>query len=342
VTGSDLLEGRRRPASAPAPDDPRAEEAAERVLGTRDTRRRMLVIANPYATTVSNRLKNLVVYALQGRYEVEAVETQAPDHATELSREAAEEGVDVVTAFGGDGTINEVANGLAGSAAALAVLPGGSTNVFSRTIGVPNDVVDATEHLLALADRFDPRTIDLGRANGRYFLFASGVGIDAEVVRRVDRRPELKARLRKHYFAWSTVRAFGRALAAPPPQVRVEADGREAEGVTVVAQNSDPFTFYGSRPIRVAEGAGLTTGTISLAVLGRVSALDLPSLTPRFLSGRPSALLRHRQLEGFTGVRSARVVTSGEPLSFHVDGDYKAECTEVRYEAAPACLRVVA
>ena len=77
--------------------------------------RRMLVIVNPYATTVSDRLKNLVVYALRGRYEVHAVDTEARDHATELCREAAREGYDVVVAFGGDGTVNEAANGLVGS-----------------------------------------------------------------------------------------------------------------------------------------------------------------------------------------------------------------------------------
>src|ERR671919_2126148 len=130
----------------------RAEELAERVLPDRTPKKRMLVIVNPYATTVSDRLKNLVVYALQGRYSVEAVDTQARAHATELCREAAEEGYDVVVAFGGDGTLNEAANGLVGSSTPLTALPGGATNVFCRTVGIPTDVVDATEHLLALAD----------------------------------------------------------------------------------------------------------------------------------------------------------------------------------------------
>src|SRR5664279_1977279 len=93
-------------------------------------KKRMLIIVNPYATTVSDKLRNLVVYALQGRFEVEAVSTQAPNHATELSREAARTGdYDVVVAFGGDGTLNEVANGLAGTELPVGILPGGSTNV---------------------------------------------------------------------------------------------------------------------------------------------------------------------------------------------------------------------
>src|SRR5213592_984103 len=109
---------------------------------TADTeRKRMLVIVNPYATTVSDRLKNLVVYALQSRYEVEAVDTETRDHATQLCREAASEGYDVVVAFGGDGTVNEAANGLAGSNTPLSCLPGGRTNVYCRMLGIPTDVV---------------------------------------------------------------------------------------------------------------------------------------------------------------------------------------------------------
>src|SRR5215204_3032319 len=136
--------------------------------------RRMLIIVNPYATTMSVRLKQLVVYALQGRYEVEAIDTQRRNHATELCREAAGEGYDVVVAFGGDGTVNEAANGLAGSDTPLIPLPGGATNVYCRMLGIPNDVVDATEHLLRLADDWRPRPVDLGAVNGRLFTFSAG------------------------------------------------------------------------------------------------------------------------------------------------------------------------
>src|ERR1700742_2559027 len=147
--------------------------------------RRMLVIVNPYATTVSDRLKNLVVYALRGRYDVHAVDTQAPGHATVLCREAAQEGYDVVVAFGGDGTVNEAANGLTGSDTPLCCLPGGRANVWCRLLGIPADVVDATEHLLAIAYDWHPRRVDLGRVNDRHFLFSAGVGLDASVVERV-------------------------------------------------------------------------------------------------------------------------------------------------------------
>ena len=149
------------PTTTGAPEA-RAEELASRLTAAISERKRMLVIVNPYATTVSDRLRNLVVYALAARYEVEAVDTERRDHATQICREAAAEGYDLVVAFGGDGTVNEAANGLLGSDTPLSCLPGGATNVFHRTLGIPGDVVDATEHLLALADDFQPRKVDLG------------------------------------------------------------------------------------------------------------------------------------------------------------------------------------
>src|SRR3954471_15776225 len=134
--------------------------------------RRMLVIINPVATRMSDRLRTLVVYALQGRYDVTSIDTEAKGHAIELCREAAATDYDVVVAFGGDGTVNEAANGLAGSRTALTCLPGGSNNVVAKLLGIPTDVVDATEHLLLMADRFQPRTVDLGLVDGRHFAFA--------------------------------------------------------------------------------------------------------------------------------------------------------------------------
>src|SRR5438270_10216171 len=125
--------------------DPLERLEATLALGRSAPSRRMLIIVNPYATTVSDRLKNLVIYALRGSYEVDAIDTEARDHATELCREAARQRYDVVVAFGGDGTVNEAANGLAGSETALTCLPGGRTNVYCRMLGIPTDLVDATE-----------------------------------------------------------------------------------------------------------------------------------------------------------------------------------------------------
>ncbi len=321
----------------------RAEEPVERRLPRRTPKKRMLVIVNPYATTVSNRLKNLVVYALEGRYSVEAVETQARDHATELCREAAAAGYDVVVAFGGDGTVNEVANGLVGSDTPLTCLPGGATNVFCRTLGIPTDVVDATEHLLRMADDFHPFRVDVGRVNGRYFVFSSGAGLDASVVERVDSHPHLKSRFGEYYFTYAAVSTFTRRYLVRPPRVRVEVAGRSLEGVTVIVQNSDPFTYFGRRPIRIAEGASLDSGSLSLSVLKRATPLEIPTLMPRVFSARAETLHRHRQIDGARDVLQARV-TALEELRFpvQVDGDYVGEFRDVVYGVVPRALAVVA
>src|SRR3954470_20651294 len=240
--------------------------------------RRMLVIVNPYATTMSDRLKHLVVYALQGRYEVEAVDTQRKGHAIELCREAAAEGYDVVCAFGGDGTVNEAANGLAGSGTPLTCLPGGATNVYCRMLGMPNDVVDATEHLLRIADDWHPRTVDLGSVNGRLFTFSAGAGLDASVVERVDSHPVLKARYGPLFYTVSAVSVFLRRYVVTPPRIEVEAAGQRVSGVSAFVQNGDPYTFFRARPIELVEGVELESGRLGGAVLERASPVDIPTV----------------------------------------------------------------
>ncbi len=310
--------------------------------------KRMLIIVNPHATTVSDRLKNLVVYALQGRYEVTAVSTRARAHAIEIGREAGHGEYDIVVAFGGDGTLNEVANGLAGTGVPVGVLPGGSTNVVARTLGIPNDVVDATEHLLELAEAFEPRTIDLGVANGRRFLFACGAGLDAAVVQRVDANPALKARAGDWYFTWAAMSAFYRRYLRNPVRMLMRVDGSKAEGVTAIAQNSDPFTFFRNHPIRVCEGAAIDNGTLSAAMLGRASQRDLPTVAARILTDRLSAA-DHSQIEHFDGVTEARVEAVSEDsvgklraFPVQVDGDYIGQHTELDLGIEPGALTVVA
>jgi diacylglycerol kinase family enzyme len=311
-------------------------------------KKRMLIIVNPYATTVSDRLKNLVVYALQGRYDVTAVMTEARAHAIEIGREARDGGYDVVVAFGGDGTLNEVANGLAGTPVPVSVLPGGSTNVVCRTLGIPNDVVDAAEHLLGLADDLEPRRIDLGVVNGRRFVFACGGGLDAEVVQRVDSHPQLKARAGEWYFTWSAVSAFYRRYLRNPVRLRLVADGREAKGITALAQNSDPYTYFRDQPLHICEGAALDNGTLSLAMLKRAAQRDVPTIATRVLLERLSTSA-HRQLEHFEGVTTARVESisrdaEGRLRTFplQVDGDYIGDHTELDLGIEPGALTIVA
>ena len=332
--------------TATAPTSIRPEAAGNGGVSAA-TKKRMLIIVNPYATTVSDRLKNLVVYALQGRYEVEAVLTEAQNHATEIGREARDGHYDVVVAFGGDGTLNEVANGLAGSEIPVTILPGGSTNVVARTLGIPNDVVDATEHLLGLADRFEPRPIDLGIANGRRFVFSCGSGLDATAAMRVDQRPKLKARGGPYFYTWVAVQSFYTRYMRNPVRMRLEVGDRETEGITVLAQNSDPFTYFGSRPVRVCQGIEIDDGTLSVASLRRAAQRDMGPIVARVLYERLHAS-DHRQIDHFDDVTAARLTSvsldpAGEPRPFpvQVDGDYIGEHTELALGIDPGALRII-
>jgi diacylglycerol kinase family enzyme len=304
-------------------------------------KRRMLIIVNPYATTVSDRLRHLVVYALQGRFEVDAVDTEDRGHATELCREAAHEGYDVVVAFGGDGTVNEAANGLLGSSTPLCCLPGGSANVFGKILGIPGDLVDATEHLLAMADDWRPRTVDLGVVNGRCFTFASGLGLDASVVERVDANPRMKARLGAYFFTWVAVTTFLRRYLLSPPRLRVDAAGKTLEGVTAIVQNGSPFTYFHDRPIEIADGAALDSGKLAGGVLHRATLVSMPFIAWRAFSRR-ARVVRHRQVTGLQDMSELTVRSAdGRPLPLQVDGDYLGEVEEARYSILPDTLHVI-
>ncbi len=304
-------------------------------------KKRMLIIVNPYATTVSDRLRHLVVYALQGRYEVDAVDTEAKGHAIELCREAAHEGYDVVVAFGGDGTVNEAANGLRGSTTPLSCLPGGSANVYCKILGIPGDLIDATEHMLAMADDWRPRKVDLGVVNGRCFTFASGLGLDASVVQRVDSNPHLKARFGAYYFTWAAVATFARRYVAKPPRLTVEAAGEEQDGVTAIVQNASPFTYFKDRPIEVADGPELDSATLRSCVLRRASPLDMPTIAYRAFARR-ARVSAHKQVVPLSELSELAVRSAdGKPLPLQVDGDYVGEVPEATYSVLPAELAVV-
>jgi diacylglycerol kinase family enzyme len=304
-------------------------------------RRRMLIIVNPYATTVSDRLKNLVVYALRGTYQAHAVETEAREHATRLCRDAAREGYDVVVAFGGDGTVNEAANGLAGSDTPLTCLPGGRANVYCRMLGIPIDLVDATEQLLRLADDWRPRRVDLGYVNERKFLFSAGAGLDASVVEQVDAHSQMKHRLGEWYYAVTTVRTFARHYLFKPPRLEAEFGGERATGVTMIVQNADEYTFFGDRPVQLAAGATLDSGDLAGVLLKRASPLDPPTLIWRAFSKR-TRVERHRQVLSFAGLERVHVRSADErPIPLQVDGDYIGDADQAEFGVLPHGLLVV-
>jgi diacylglycerol kinase family enzyme len=304
-------------------------------------KRRALVVVNPYATTVSGRLRNLVVHALAARYEVDAIDTEAPGHATEICREGAFEGYDVVVAFGGDGTVNEAINGLTGSPTPLTCLPGGRTNVYCKLLGIPGEIIDATEHLLRIADDWRPRRVDLGIVNDRYFAFSSGIGLDASVADRVDRHPKLKARLGANYFVYAALTTFAGRYLLRPPRLVVGVDGAQLSGVTAIVQNAAHYTYFNDRPIDLAAPCSLHAGELAAVVLARANLIDAPSILAR-LFARRAQLVDHRQIHGVGAFTELDVHSAdGRPLPIHVDGDYIGDVISAHYEIRPRALGVV-
>ncbi len=324
----------------------RAHDRATRLLDASpaaNPAKRMLVLVNPRATRVDPSLTETLLKALARHYHVDCVETRRPGHATALSRDATNGGYDIVTAFGGDGTVNEVANGLAGTDTPLTCLPGGRTNVFARALGIPRDVVAATDRLIHSGGRMRTRRIDTGLMNGRHFVFASGVGFGATLNARFNDRDRLKARLGEYYFAYEMLASVARSRPGSRQRVRTTVDRRSVEGVTTIAQNSQLLTYFGRWPVRVCENAGLATGTISLAVLKRASFRELLTLPPRAFSDRPSAVARHEQVESFPSVRAARVDALGdERFPVEIDGEYVGDFDAIEYGIAPRSLCVAA
>src|SRR5205823_1008582 len=178
-------------------------------------------------------------------------ETKGPGHGRELAAAAVDRGLDLVVAFGGDGTVNDVANGLARTAVPMAVLPGGGATVVARSLGLPRDAVEAAGVLLERLHE-PPRRVPLGRAGDRWFLANAGVGIDAAIVRRVEGRQFAKRMAGDLSFAWSALRVLFSEYDRRTPHLRVSLGDEVVEGaLTLVVQNVDPFTYLGDRPIRL-------------------------------------------------------------------------------------------
>jgi diacylglycerol kinase family enzyme len=301
---------------------------------------RLLLIVNSSASSVTARSRVVIQKALSADHDVEVAETSRRDHAMRLAQGAAADGVEVVVALGGDGTLNEAANGLMGTDTALATLPGGSTNVFARTIGLPNDPIEATGALLDALAAGNIRSVGVGTANGRCFLFHVGIGFDAEVVNQVERRGSIKRWAGHALFAWSAVDTWFRHYDRSTPRfaVRFEDSAVVDDGYFAICLNTDPYTFIGNRPFKVAPSATLDTG--------------LSMITLRTLAVWPLVRLAGRSLGGGAGIRSGRhvevrhdqveiVVEGHGPFPHQVDGDYLGEVDRLVLRHEPAALRLV-
>jgi diacylglycerol kinase family enzyme len=314
---------------------------------------RALLVVNPKATTTSERGRDVLVRALRSEVDLQVVYTRQRGHAAALAREAAAEQLDLVVTLGGDGTVNEAVNGLMPASGrpdpqrlpALAVVPGGSTNVFARALGLPGDWTEGTGVILEALREGRTRTIGLGRADDRYFTFCAGLGLDAAVVHRVERARRRGRTSTPGLYLRSAVAQYflgGRRRSTITLEVGGSAeDGHrpetEGELAMVIVQNTAPWTYLGDRPVNPNPDASFDLGLDILAL----RELHLPS------TGRTAAqiLSRHADPHGRQVLRlhdvAAFTLRSSQPQPFQVDGDYLGDREKVDFASVPDALRVV-
>ena len=314
---------------------------------------RALLVVNPKATTTTRRSRDVLVRALRSEVDLHVEYTRRRGHAATLARAAAETGVDLVVTLGGDGTVNEAVNGLmtartafadpammpAHRLPALAVVPGGSTNVFARALGLPKDWAEGTSVILDGLRDGRHRIIGLGRADDHYFTFCAGLGLDAAVVRRVE-----QARLRGRaatpsLYVRATAGQFFTAVDRRDPPLVLERSGEVAEEelATVIVQNTAPWTYLGDRPINPNPEASFDKGLDVLAL----RRLRVPSTTrtvSQLLLGRSDPhgrqVVRLHDEAEFT-------VWATRPQPFQLDGDYLGEREKVQFVSVPSAVRVI-
>ena len=299
---------------------------------------RILLVVNSFATSVTPRNTVQVHQYLARHHDVQVVETSERGHATRFAVDAAARGLDAVIAFGGDGTLNEVATGLAGSAVALGVLPGGSTNVFARSLGLANDPLVAVTQLSAGLASGLVAPIGLGEANGRFFTFHAGIGYDAEVVRQVERTFSFKRLVGQPLFVYSALKSWFVDYDRKFPHFTVEIDSRKIpNGFFAVVLNTNPYTYVGKRAVELSRAASLEKPLVAV-VFRRLS-------TPLMLSTIVSALRKG----GVAARRGVEVIENVSqvtfdfpaPFGYQLDGDYINETTTLTIRHRPESLRLI-
>jgi diacylglycerol kinase family enzyme len=321
---------------------------------------RALLVVNPKATTTSGRTRDVLTHALRSDLKLDVAVTEYRGHARDLARQAVADGsVDLVVALGGDGTVNEVVNGLLANGPGervprLAVVPGGSTNVFARALGLPNHPVEATGVLLDALDARRERQISLGKAMteglpDRWFTFTAGLGFDAGVVGRVEEQRRSGRRSTHALYVREALRHYvtERDHRRNGP-VTLELPGRAPQPglVMTIVSNTSPWTFLGNRPVFPSPSASFETdldvfGITRMTAFGTARTIRqiLRPHTPSEQSPRPAGpsgkhVVTYHDVRHFT-------LVSEEPAPFQVDGDHLGDRSRVSFTGVRRALRVI-
>lgn len=297
---------------------------------------RAQLIMNPEARAVTPAMRSVVESALKGRFKLDSVTTRARDDGIAAARDAVEEGAELIVAFGGDGLVNEVVNGMVGSDATLAIVPGGTMNVLARNLGIPRGILEATDWILQRAGQADPLSLRLGEAGGRFFTFAFGAGFDADAARWVEAHTATKRRFGEPYFYAAGFLTFIREYGTKAPFLTIETGSGVHEAVMAIALNGGVYAYLAGRPVRLGSGTPLDEH-LELFMLRRMQFYRLPQyalgafVTGNFGSDGTSV----SGLESF-------VITGKEPFAVHFDGEPMPSVDRLEVRKTEMVLRVLA
>jgi diacylglycerol kinase family enzyme len=302
---------------------------------------RGLLIVNRHATSMTATVTDLAVRSLAGLVDLDVERTQYRGHAREL---AASSDADLVIVHGGDGSINEAVNGIMGRANGrpqVAVIPGGGANVLARALGLPLDAAAAIRQLREALAAGRHRTIGLGRAADRYFTFSAGLGIDAEVVREVERMRAQGRRESVALFLRAMVRQYYRGTDRHQPALRLERDGEPPINglfMTIIT-NRSPWTYFRGRPLLPVPNPDFNSG-LDLLALRRIRLTTILNAVGQMLYVR-SRPAHGRDMLSVLGSESL-TLRSARPIALQADGEYLGETEAVTFEFVPHALRIVA
>ena len=326
---------------------------------------RALLIVNPRATSTTRLRRDVIASALASAFQLDVTETRYRGHATKLASAARAEGYGLVLTLGGDGTVNEAVNGILGSdqetssgpsgpsrspgpvrpspgdLPALAALPGGSANVFTGAVGLPRDPIDATGQILRAVAEHRVRTIGLGTANGRYFTFNAGLGLDAEVVRAVQGLRAHGEPVTPALYVRLALRQFYRQTDRRHPCLVIERDHQPPDDPVFIAivSNTAPWTYLGSREVNANPQAGFDTG-LDVFALRKMSTFSTFTAIGKMLTASDGTL-RGRSVLAYHD-EPCLTLRASRPVAFQIDGEYVGERELVTFRSVPEALRVIA
>jgi diacylglycerol kinase family enzyme len=310
---------------------------------------RAVLIVNPNATSTTPAGRDLLAHALESRVKLTVVHTDHRGHAIEIARDAARDGVDVLIIHGGDGTVNEVVNGILGQvgvegpAPAVGVVPGGSANVFARALGISPDPIEATNQLVDLLSdyrrRKSWRRIGLMDCGERWAVFTAGMGVDGDVVAAVEAQRDKGRKVTASRYIRVAIREV-LASARKEPSLTLHLPGREPmNGVHFAfVSNSSPWTYANARPVWTNPTTTFETGLGVFATTSMNVWANL-RLVRQMLSHKARIDAKHLiRDDDLPWLR----VTSDTPVACQIDGDFLGPRDEMTFTAVPDALGVVA